>query len=348
MCRIAITAILAASVGTLGSTQWSSAQGVDLQLLLAVDVSPSVDADEYVLQIHGIASALRHPDVIDAISRAAPNGVAVALLQWAGPREQLLSVPWSVVRDQATANALATEIETVVRPVTNGGTAIGDALARGVNLLAEGGFQAKRQVIDISGDGSTNIGDSPAPVRARAVSLGITVNGLVILTDEQQLDAYYVKRVAGGPGAFVLHIQSFADFALGMRLKLIREIEMSMSTDVSPARRTDVALLELVAEQHHGCHPQSQPRAPQRARGMTELANFQTFGVDTAKSRRGSRLSLQALQRKDGNGSILPVPICPGRVECGSQATDVQLTDARRGAAERGHVGHRSAECCRA
>lgn len=248
LCRIALSAILAASVGTPGSTQSAWSQDVDLQLLLAVDVSPSVDADEYALQIHGIAYALRDPDVIDAISLAAPNGVAVAVMQWAGPREQLLSVPWSVVRDQATAEALAAEVETIVRPVTNGGTAIGDALARGVKLLAEGGFQARRQVIDISGDGSTNIGDSPAPVRARAVSLGITVNGLVILTDELQLDAYYLKRVVGGPGAFVLHIQSFDDFALGMRLKLIREIDMSMSTEVSPARRTDVALSELVTE----------------------------------------------------------------------------------------------------
>jgi hypothetical protein len=247
LCRIAFAAILAASVGTPSSTQWASAQGVDLQLLLAVDVSPSVDADEYVLQIHGIASALRHPDVIDAISRAAPNGVAVALMQWAGPREQLLSVPWSVVRDQATAKALATEIETVVRPVTNGGTAIGDALARGVKLLAEGGFQATRQVIDISGDGRTNIGDSPAPVRTSAVSRGITVNGLVILNEEQQLNAYYLKRVVGGPGAFVLRIQNFGDFAEGMRLKLIREIEISWATGGSPAREIGVALSELAA-----------------------------------------------------------------------------------------------------
>src|SRR5262245_16193972 len=98
-CRIACAALLAGGVGMPSSMRWASAQDVDLQLLLAVDVSPSVDADEYALQIHGLADALRHPDVINAISLAAPNGVAVALMQWAGPREQVLSVPWAVVRD---------------------------------------------------------------------------------------------------------------------------------------------------------------------------------------------------------------------------------------------------------
>lgn len=223
------TAVLAAGLMLAGSLPPVVAQEVDLQLLLAVDVSPSVDADEYALQIHGLADALRNPEVVDAIRKAAPNGVAIALMQWAGPREQLVSVQWSNVRDQASAESVARQIEVLARPFTNGGTAIGDALARGIALLDEGGFQAERRVIDISGDGSTNIGNSPAPVRARAVLSGITVNGLVILDEEQHLASYYLRRVIGGPGAFVLDIRDFEDFAEAIKLKLIREIVVSMA-----------------------------------------------------------------------------------------------------------------------
>lgn len=227
-CRIAWAAFLMTTFMLLTPPQLASAQDVDLELLLAVDVSPSVSTEEYVLQIRGLAEALRNPDVVNAITSAAPNGVAIALMQWAGPREQTVSVPWSEVRDQATAAAFADQISAVTRPVTNGGTAIGDALERGISLLAENSFQGARQIIDISGDGRTNQGDSPAPVRAHAVLSGITVNGLVILNEEPQLSSYYLARVIGGPGAFVLQVDDFEDFALAIRLKLIREIEVAM------------------------------------------------------------------------------------------------------------------------
>lgn len=213
-----------------GSPRLAWAENVDLQLLLAVDVSFSVDSDEYALQIQGLAAALRDPGVIDAISTATPNGVAMALMQWAGPREQTLSVPWSEVRDRDSAEAFAERIETVARPGTDGGTAIGDAVARGIALLADSRFQGTRQVIDVSGDGKTNLGDSPGPVRLRATSSGIIINGLVILNEEPHLGDYYVLRVVGGPGSFVLRAQTFEDFARAIRMKLIREIEVSMAT----------------------------------------------------------------------------------------------------------------------
>jgi hypothetical protein len=213
----------------------ASAKEVDLQLLLAIDFSPSIDSNEYALQVHGLADALRNSDVIHAISTAAPNGVAMALMQWAGPREQVLSVAWSEIMDQASAEAFAANVDAVVRPVTNGGTAIGDALARGIALLAQSDFHGPRQVIDISGDGSTNLGDSPAPMRFRAVSSGITINGLVILNEEPRLGNYYLKRVIGGPGAFVLHIQNFDDFAQAIRLKLIREIRVAAMSSPLPS-----------------------------------------------------------------------------------------------------------------
>jgi hypothetical protein len=188
-CRISWIALLTAGAMLAIFLRPASARDVDIELLLAVDVSPSVDAEEYALQIHGLAAALRDPVVVDAILAAAPNGVALALMQWAGPREQAVSVPWSEVRDQASAAAFAQKIEAVTRPATYGGTAIGNALERGVSLLAENDFEGTRQVIDISGDGRTNQGDSPAPVRTHAVLAGITVNGLVILNEEQQVAA---------------------------------------------------------------------------------------------------------------------------------------------------------------
>jgi hypothetical protein len=237
------SAIMTAGLMLANSYTSASAEDVDLELLLAVDVSPSVDAEEYVLQMRGLADAVRHPDVVDAIRSAAPRGVAVALMQWGGPREQNVSVPWTAVRDEATASAFAERIETVTRPTTSGGTAIGDALGRGVSVLAENNFRGLRQVIDVSGDGRTNQGDSPAPIRAHAVSLGITVNGLVIIDEDPQLIGYYLERVIGGPGSFVLQADDFEDFARAVRLKLIREIAGSMIASSSLSGRIDIVFL---------------------------------------------------------------------------------------------------------
>jgi hypothetical protein len=239
-CRISWIALLAAGAMLAIFSRPASARDVDLELLLAVDVSPSVDAEEYALQIHGLAAALRDPVVVDVILAAAPNGVALALMQWAGPREQAVSVPWSEVRDQASADAFAQKIDAVTRPATYGGTAIGNALDRGVSLLAENDFEGTRQVIDISGDGRTNQGDSPAPIRTHAVLAGITVNGLVIVNEEPQLSGYYRERVIGGPGAFILQVDDFEDFARAMRMKLMREIEVAMAPDSSTGDGTAV------------------------------------------------------------------------------------------------------------
>jgi hypothetical protein len=203
----------------------ASAGYVDLELLLAVDVSVSVDSAEYSLQMRGIADAFRHPDVIAAIRASAPNGIAVALMQWAGPDEQTYSVPWSEVSDLASASLFASEIESTTRPLSLGGTAIGDALIVGISLINENTVTAARQAIDVSGDGRANQGVSPGPVRAHAASQGITVNGLAIVNEEPELLSYYQAYVIGGPGAFVLYADDYDDFGRAIRMKLIREIE---------------------------------------------------------------------------------------------------------------------------
>lgn len=204
---------------------------VDLELFLAVDVSASVDAGEYSLQMRGIAAAFRDREMLAAIRASAPHGVAVAMMQWAGPDEQTYSVPWSVVHDEASAADFAARIEATSRPLTLGGTAIGDALIVGISLLGESGIPAERRVIDVSGDGRANQGTSPGPVRAHAASLGVTVNGLAILNEEPQLMSYYAERVIGGPGAFVMHADDYEDFGRAIRMKLIREIEGSLMAE---------------------------------------------------------------------------------------------------------------------
>jgi hypothetical protein len=219
-------------VGT--ATAPASAEYADLELLLAVDVSASVDFSEYALQMQGFAEAFRDPDVVDAIRASAPNGVAVALMLWAGPSEQTYAIPWSVVADQWTAAAFAARISMVPRPPTSGGTAIGNALVAGLALVTENDIQAARQVIDVSGDGRTNQGMSPAPVRDQAESLGLTVNGLAILNAEPFLVAYYREFVIGGPGAFVMPAADYEDFARAIRLKLIREIEARPIASAAP------------------------------------------------------------------------------------------------------------------
>ncbi len=199
------------------------ARDVDIKLLLAVDVSRSVDATEYHLQMGGLADAFRHADVLHAIE-IAPSGIAVALMQWSGPGEQVLSLAWTVVRDRAAAFRFAEEIETISRLPTGGGTALADALDRAIAFISGSAIASKRTVIDISGDGGDNRGASPVAARTIAVLSGITVNGLAIVNEEPYLVGYYRENVVGGPGAFVLQARDYRDFARAIRLKLVREI----------------------------------------------------------------------------------------------------------------------------
>lgn len=202
----------------------------DLALLLAVDVSRSVDGREYRLQTRGLSRAFRHPDVLQAIRVGAPNGVTVALMHWSGPGEQTVSVPWTTVTDDASADRLAGRIDLAPRPPTDGGTALDEALAQGLGLLASDNVNALRRVIDVSGDGGDNRGGAPAETRSTAVAAGLVINGLAIVNDEPYLAGYYATNVIGGAGAFVVQARSFRDFGRAIRLKLIREISGAVVT----------------------------------------------------------------------------------------------------------------------
>ncbi len=198
-------------------------QTVDLNLVLAMDASASVDNQEFALQTLGFAEAFRHPDVIAAIRSVGDEGIAVAVVQWAGLGQQTVAVNWAVVKDQESGDAMAAQIETAGRKVV-GATRIDKALQFSTKLLANGPYRARRQVIDVSGDGKSNFGASTGRARDAALAAGITVNGLAILNEEPDLGLYYGGEVVGGAGSFLMTATDFRDFATAIRLKLILEI----------------------------------------------------------------------------------------------------------------------------
>ncbi len=229
LLSVAATVFAFASAGARAGAD----RPVDLELVLAIDASASVSYDEFNLQMAGLARAFRDPAVIRAIETAAPNGIAVSLVQWSGPGAQALGVDWTLVRDRASARAFADRIDATPRLVTGGGTAIGDAVLAALRLFERNGFAGARRVIDVSGDGAANQGAPPEAARAAAQAAGVTINGLAILTDEPGLDRYYEKAVIEGAASFVLVADDFADFARAIRLKLILE-----ATGAPMARRS--------------------------------------------------------------------------------------------------------------
>ena len=200
------------------------AEPVELELLLAVDASSSVDPGEYRLQMQGLAAAFRHPAVRRALAQVGEPGIVVALLQWSRPDSQNFAVPWTRVRDAASLEALAAAIDTARRGWIAGGTAIARALDVASEALAANRFEGRRRVIDLSGDGRANMGGPPAVARDRATAQGVTINALAIVNEEWRLDRYYRDEVIGGTGAFVMVADDYDDFARAIRAKLVREI----------------------------------------------------------------------------------------------------------------------------
>ncbi|HLJ65558.1 MAG TPA: DUF1194 domain-containing protein [Stellaceae bacterium] len=195
----------------------------DLALVLAVDVSESVDDQEYELQHEGIARAFENENVIQAIHAGSHGGIEVLVLEWSDRDKQVVTVDWTLVQNASSARAFAAKVRASTRS-SSGLTAIGDAL-----LAAKASFlrlpePAARQVIDISGDGMANIGPDPATVRDVLVAQGVTINGLAILKTEPWLDQYYSVNVIGGPGAFLLQIEDFPAFVTAIESKLLAEI----------------------------------------------------------------------------------------------------------------------------
>ena len=196
---------------------------VDLALVFAVDVSESIDAEEYELQHEGIARAFESQPLLDAIKGGAHGAIDVLVLEWSDPEKQVVTVDWMRVSDKASAADFTAKLRASKRS-SSGLTAIGNAL-----LAAQAAFRllpdkAVRQVVDVSGDGIANIGPPPQAVRDEMVAAGITINGLAILKTEPWLSSYYDQYVVGGPGGFLVQVEDFASFAQAMQQKLLAEV----------------------------------------------------------------------------------------------------------------------------
>jgi uncharacterized protein DUF1194 len=218
--RFALALLLACSAYTLAFAQTA----VDLQLVLAVDASGSVDQRRFELQQQGYVAAFRDPRVLQAIQSGSAQAIAVTMVQWTGPELQIQVLPWTLINDATTAQAFAAAIADTPRQLFSGGTSISGAIDFAVPLLQEGQFRGLRRVIDISGDGTNNRGRPAASARDDAMRAGIAINGLPILEREPQLKGYFSEHVIGGPGAFVVAAESYQTFAEAILKKLVREM----------------------------------------------------------------------------------------------------------------------------
>src|SRR5918992_3743156 len=178
--RFAAALLLTCSVCTPAFAQTA----VDLQLVLAVDASGSVDQRRFELQKQGYVAAFRDPRVLHAIQSGATQGIAVTMVQWTGPALQIQVLPWTVIKDAATAHVFAAAIAATPRQLFSGGTSLSGIIDYAVPLMQESQFQGTRRVIDISGDGSNNRGRPAANARDEAVRAGIVINGVPILERE--------------------------------------------------------------------------------------------------------------------------------------------------------------------
>jgi Protein of unknown function (DUF1194) len=226
--------VLATIAPLLGCGSASAApagpQEVDLKLVLATDVSRSIDDDELQLERRGAADAFLDPDVIKAIQSGALGRIAVAAFDFSSPEDNQVTVDWQIVHDRASAEKFAAAVRNAPRSLGRR-TSISGALETGSLLLqsSENAITGRRRVIDVSGDGPNNAGNPMTDVHDKVIGQGIVVNGLPVM-DEQangyypNVDKYYAACVAGGSGSFVVVVHNYEDFTAAMRHKLILEI----------------------------------------------------------------------------------------------------------------------------
>jgi len=196
---------------------------VDLELVLAVDGSGSINRATFDLELAGHAAAFRDPAVIEAIRAGQRGRIAVTLALWSDPTTLDVLVPWTVIADTGSGEAFARAIDAVPRRDHSGSTAIGAALLHAAALFPAAD-PAPRRVIDVVGNGYSNVGMRPEIARDRVIGQGITINGLVILDDVPWLGTYFAEHVAGGPGAFVQSVDDWSGFIQAIADKLKREI----------------------------------------------------------------------------------------------------------------------------
>lgn len=241
MRRRAVLSCASAALLCFGPRRSSASEAVDIALVLAVDVSRSVDADEARLQRDGYRSAVSDPEIVAAIRKGMVGAAALAYVEWSGIGYQRVVLPWARIGSQADADAWAEALgKAPLKSFSN--TSVWGGIDFSRRVLADCPWEATRRVIDVSGDGENNSGPPAEDARDRAVAEGITINGLAIMNDRPTflrspvpLDRYYRERVIGGPGAFVVTAADFEAFELAVKRKLILEIAGMPAGAASPS-----------------------------------------------------------------------------------------------------------------
>jgi hypothetical protein len=213
------------------------AESVDVALVLAADVSRSIDDGEFQLQRRGYASAITNPRVLAAIAGGAHRAIALCFVEWSGPEEQAVVGKWTVIKDGESAAVFAATLIDAPRSFT-GRTSISAGIDFSLAQFAQSGVQAERRIIDVSGDGTNNAGRAVTEARDEAVAQGVTINGLAIINARPEgyffahtqppegLPAYYQNNVVGGAGAFMLQVKDFTTFSDAITNKLLNEIAL--------------------------------------------------------------------------------------------------------------------------
>lgn len=228
-------AIVLAFASAIFATSPARTEPVDLLLVLAADVSRSVDSQKFQLQREGYAAALSDPRVIDAIQSGRRGRIGVLFLEWSGFGNQKVVIDWTVVDGPKAAQAFGDRLLESPRSFADR-TSISGGIDAAVAQLARAPFEAQRRTIDVSGDGTNNAGRDVGQARDEAVALGISINGLVILSETPLpwnpehtnppggLTKYYRDNVIGGPGSFALEAKDFNSFGEAIIKKMIAEI----------------------------------------------------------------------------------------------------------------------------
>jgi Protein of unknown function (DUF1194) len=271
--RVSVVALAVAIASVVGLSAWTGGAAaprikqfadnrpgaipVDTELVLAVDVSYSMDPEEQQLQREGYIEALTSREFMQALRGGTHAKVAVTYFEWAGPFDQKIIVPWRLIDGPETADGVANDISRApYRRASR--TSISSALQFAKPLFDASGFNGIRRVIDVSGDGANNSGPPVTVVRDDVLSAGITINGLPIMLkrpntftmDIENLDVYYEDCVIGGPGAFIIPIHNREQFKEATRTKLVLEIAgREPERRVIPAQARQPRISCMIGEQ---------------------------------------------------------------------------------------------------
>ncbi len=194
---------------------------VGLEISLLIDTSGSISTSEFNLQKQGYVDAFNDPTIQDAI--ASGDGVAVTLIYWSSAGQQSQAVPWTLLNDRSSATAFATQIGSTRRPFS-GNTGPGSAINFAKPLFDNNGYEGRKLIMDVSGDGIANTGSNTAQARDSAIANGITINGLPIANGQSSVVTWYANNVIGGPGAFYIAANDFNDFGDTVKRKIGLEV----------------------------------------------------------------------------------------------------------------------------